>query len=76
MAKKLISRSIRSWACANIILANGLFDEFKVFSYQHPKVKSKYRLGNLFLLKKKLLYKHVDNPIDVNMDTLDEYYYE
>lgn len=76
MAKKMLDRKIRSWACANIILDNGLFDEWKVFCYAHPKIKSKYRSGNLFLLHKKLRYKVVANPVNVNMDSLEDYYWD
>lgn len=68
-------RSLRSWACANIILDNGLFDEWRIWCYNHPKIKSMYRSGNLFLLHKGLLYKHVDNPVNVNMDSIEDYYY-
>lgn len=76
MAKRMLNRKIRSWAVANIILDNGLFDEWKIYCYSHPKVKSKYRLANLFLLNKGLLYKHVENPISgLNMDTIEDYYY-
>lgn len=74
---RLIPRSVRSWAVANIILDNGLFDEWRVYCYHHQKIKSKYRLANLFLLNKGLLYKHVEKPISgLNMDNIEEYYYE
>lgn len=61
--------------CANIILDNCLFDEFKVFCYNHPKLKSKYRAANLFLIHKRMRYKVVDYPLPVNMDSLEDYYY-
>lgn len=68
-------RSLRSWSCANIILYNGLFNEFKVWRYKHPKIKSAFRAGNLFLLHKGLKWSVVPNPVKVNMDSIEDYYY-
>lgn len=73
--KYKVPRSIKSWVLANIILAYGLFDEWRVFCYNHPKLKSNYRSASLFLLHKKLRYAPVDNPIKVNMDSICDYYY-
>ena len=75
MAKRLVNRKIRSWACANIILDLGLA-EFRAFCVAHPKVKSNYRLANLFLLHKKKLYHIVEKPIShINCDNFLDYYY-
>lgn len=74
---KCVSRKGRSIACANIILDYGLFDEWKVFCYTHQKIKSKYRLANLFLLHKKMLYKYVEKMNwSLNCDNLDQLYFE
>lgn len=77
MAKRMISRKYRSILVANIIVEYNLFDEWRVYSYNHPKIKSPYRLANLFLLNKRMLYKPVDK-IDwtLNMSNLLERYYE
>lgn len=71
-----VNRKTRSWVCANIILAYDLFNEWRIFCWNHPKVKSKYRSANLFLLNKKLRYAMVDEPISgIDMDNLEDYYY-
>lgn len=77
MSKRKGTRSIRSWALANIILQHDLFDEWRVYCYQHPKLKSAYRSANLFLLKKNLRYASVDpeKNVSVNMDSLCDYVY-
>lgn len=77
MAKRMISRKYRSIVLANIILVYDLFDEWRVYCYQHSKIKSLYRLGNLFLLNKHMLYKPVDK-IDwsLNMNNLLDRHYE
>lgn len=75
---RLVSRKFRSTALANIILQYGLFDEWKVYSYRHPKVKSKYRLANLFLMNKKMLYADLDFSKfdkDLNMSNLEDFWY-
>ena len=71
MAKRMISRKFRSIALANIILEYDLFDEWRIYCWSHPKIKSQYRLGNLFLLNKRMLYKPVEK-IDwsLNMNNL------
>lgn len=78
MARRFkISRIIRSKLYANIILANGLFDDWKVYKYNHQKIKSDFRLANLFLLNKKLRWSIPDKVIDgLNMNNLEDYYYE
>ena len=76
MKKVVTPRHLKSWHIANIILDKGLFDEFRVWCYNHPKVKSQYRAGNLFLLNKGLRYEHVSNPVSVNMDTLLDYWFD
>lgn len=77
MKRFKVSRKVRSWACANIILDKGLFDDWKIFCYNHPKIKSKYRSANLFLSHRKLLYHIVDIPISgLNMDNLEDYYFD
>ena len=78
MAKRFkISRIIRSKMFANIILANGLFNEWKVYKYNHSKIKSDYRLANLFLLNKKLRWSIPDKFIEgLTMDNLEAYYYD
>lgn len=77
MAKKIFDRKIRSVVVANIILDQGLFGEFAVFRYTHPKIRSMYRLANLFLLHKKLRYVSVDNlNWNVNCSNLLEFYFE
>lgn len=71
-----ISRKTRSWMYANIILANDLFNEFKVYKLNHPSIKSEFRLANLFLLNKKLRWNVPEIIIHgLNMDNLEEYYY-
>lgn len=77
MAKKMFDRKVRSVVVANIILEKGLFDEFAVFRYQHQKIKSMYRLANLFLLHKKLRYVPVDKlNWSVNCSNLLEFYFQ
>lgn len=76
MRRMKISRKIRSQACANIILDCGLMDEFIVYRYNHPKIKSLYRLANLFLLNKKKRYLVPSRIIDgLDMSNLFDYYY-
>ena len=77
MAKRMLNRHYRSIAVANIIVEYNLFNEWRVYCYNHPKIKSHYRLANLFLLNKKMLYKPVDK-IDwsLNMSNLLDRYYE
>lgn len=77
MAKRMLNRHYRSIAVANIIVEYNLFNEWRVYCYNHPKIKSHYRLANLFLLNKKMLYKPVDK-IDwsLNMNNLLDRYYE
>lgn len=62
---------------ANILLFNGLVPEFQVYKYNHPKIKSDFRLANLFLLNKKLRWNVPDKVLDdVNMSNLFDYYYD
>ena len=76
MAKRFLNRKQRSIILANLIIKNNLFDEWRVYSYRHPKIKSAYRLANLFMLNKKLLYRTCDNPdMSLNCDNLFERYY-
>lgn len=70
-----VNRKFQSWICANIILEYDLVNEFKIFKVSHPKIKSMYRLANLFLIHKKMRYKHCENPISgINCESLLEYY--
>lgn len=75
MARFKVPRSYKSKILANIILSQGLFNDWRIFCYKHPKIKSKYRSANLFLLHRKLRYVPVERVLDVNMDTIVDYYY-
>lgn len=76
MAKRFLNRKQRSIILANLIIEHNLFDEWRVFAYSHPKVKSSYRLANLFMLKKKLVYRTCENlDLSLNCDNLLERYY-
>ena len=77
MSQRKGTRSLRSWALANIILQYDLFDEWRIFCYKHPKLISPYRSANLFLLHKKLRYATIDpcSTISVNMESLIDYMY-
>ena len=79
MAKRMISRKFRSIALANIIVSENLFDEWRVYCYSHPKIKSAYRLANLFLMNKgrHFLYKTPGNlDMSLNCSNLLDRYYE
>lgn len=77
MSKRFLNRKQRSIILANLIVEHNLFDEWRVYSYQHPKIKSKYRLANLFMLNKKLLYKTCENlDMSLNCDNLLDFYFE
>lgn len=77
MKRMKISRKTRSTMFANIILFNGLVPEFQAYRYSHPKIKSDFRLANLFLLNKKLRWCVPDKVIeDVNMSNMIDYYYD
>lgn len=74
---KKFPRSLKSWVIANIIIDLDLFAEYKIWRIEHPSIKSNYRAGNLFLLNKKKRYHIVVNPIKgLNMDSLEDFYYE
>lgn len=70
------NRNLRSTYLANIILHYGLFDDFKIWTYKHQKIKSKYRAANLYLIHKGLRYAECPFVMNVNMDTLDDYYWD
>lgn len=76
MKKYRVPRSTKSWMLANIILQNDLFNDFKIYCYKHPKIKSQFRAANLFLLQRKLRYCPVEHPVSVNMDSLEDYYFK
>lgn len=69
-------RHIRSWMYANIILNHDLFNEWRIFCFKHPKIKSTVRSASMFLNHKKMLYASTPVFYSVNMDTLVDYYYE
>ena len=70
-----VPRSVKSWAVANTIIAYNLYEDFKIWTYYHPQIKSKYRQGFLFVKSKKLYGCLPDNYFthSVNMDSLDAY---
>ena len=69
-------RHIKSWLYANIIINYDLFNEWRIFCYYHPKLKSKVRSASMFLNHKKMIYAGFDKFYEVNMDTLEDFYYE
>ena len=71
-----VPRSIRSSILANLILYNDLFDDFIIWTYHHPKIKSMFRAGKYFLANRELKFSAFDIKyhIPVNMDTLKDYY--
>lgn len=78
MANHMVSRKFRSIALANIIVCNNLFDEWRIYCYKHPKIKSLYRLANLFLMNKGLhmIYATPEKlDFSLNCSNLLEVYY-
>ena len=69
-------RHLKSWRYANIILNYDLFNEWRMFCYKHPKIKSKVRSAAMFLNHKKMIYVGFDKFYSVNMDTLEDFYFE
>lgn len=73
----IIPRFLRSWMYANILLDLNLVDEWRVYAMTHPKIKSKVRSANLFLLKRKLRgYIPKKTFKGVTMNNLLDFYYE
>lgn len=70
-----LNRDIKSWVCANIIIDQNLIDDFVAWRAMHPKIKSAYRAGSLFLFNRKIRYSFPKKTYDVNMDTLRDWYY-
>lgn len=70
-----LTRDVKSWVCANIIIDQNLIDDFVAWRAMHPKVKSAYRAGSLFLLNRKIRYMIPKKSYDVNMDNLRDWYY-
>lgn len=70
-----VPRSLKSQVVASIILEKGLTEHFYVWRLLHPKIKSNYRAGNLFLIHRRLRYcTDISTLYPCDMDNLREYF--